>query len=158
MTRTLVFIRHAHRNNDEPSRDNGLSEKGELQVKRLVKFVRARLDKRVPVFFTSPKKRCIQTLSPVAEDFKSEVTVDERLSEQGPNESRVHYLARIDEFLDFWKYECNELTVICSHGDFIPVLIEKLTQAKTGLKKGGYGEIEYLEGQSYLTWLVQKID
>ena len=156
--KTLVFIRHAHRNVEDHTRDNGLSDKGEAQVKKLVKFVRNRLDQQSPIFLSSPKKRCLQTLGPVAENFKKELIVDERLNERKPNEELDQYLARIDEFLDFWKYECGDLTVICSHGDFIPILVEKLTHAKTGLKKCGYGEIEYLSGEACLTWLIQKID
>ncbi len=157
-SKSLVLIRHAHRNTDDRSADNGLSEKGESQVKKLVKFCRERFKDRDVVFLTSPKKRCIQTLTPVAEDWKKEIRVDERLDELRPNESTTQYLARIDEFLDFFKYECEDTIVICSHGDVIPILIQKLTLAKTGLKKCGYAEIEYFSGESYLTWLVQKFD
>lgn len=154
----LVFIRHAHRNTSDPAKDNGLSDKGEAQVKRLLKFASARLQGSTPIFLSSPKKRCVQTLSPIAEALNAKLIIDERLSEQAPNENRSQYEARIDEFLDFYKYESDEVTVICSHGDFIPILIEKLTQAKAGLKKAGYGEIETISGESYLTWLVQNVD
>ena len=157
MSKTLVLIRHAHRDTDEQTRDNGLSVKGQEQVKKLMKFVEERWKGQEAVFLTSPKKRCIETLTPIAQEFKKKCDVNDYLDEQGSSETTTLYLARIDEFLNSWKYDGAELTVICSHGDLIPVVIEKLTSAKTGLKKAGYGEIEYFSGESHLTWLVQKV-
>lgn len=156
-TKRLVLIRHAHRNNDEPLKDNGLSEKGEEQVKKLVKFARNRLEGSTPSFYSSPKKRCQETLGPVAKDLGFKMQTEERLTEHGTTESTPLYLARIDEFLDFWKYDGPETTVICSHGDWIPIAVQKLTGAKVGLRKAGWCEIEYTAGESYLTWLVQKV-
>jgi len=154
--KTLILIRHAHRNADDPSRDNGLSDKGQEQVKKLVKFARNRLADAKPVFLCSPKKRCQETLGPVAKDLGFKFEIDERLTEHGVSENSALYQARIDEFLDFWKYECPEVTVICSHGDWIPVAIQKLTGAKVGIKKSGWCEIESVGVESFLAWLVQK--
>lgn len=155
-SKTLVILRHAHRNIDERTRDNGLSEKGKEQVKRMVTFARKRLEDVKPVFLSSSKKRCIETITPLAKEWGATVMVDERLTEHGPTENDQAYLARIEEFLDFWKQECPELTVICSHGDWIPVAIQRLTGAECALKKCGWAEIEHYQGSSYLTWLVQK--
>jgi len=154
--KTLILIRHAHRNMDDPSRDNGLSDKGQEQVKKLVKFARNRLEGTKPVFLCSPKKRCQETLGPVAKDLGFKFEIDERLTEHGISENSALYQARIDEFLDFWKYECPEVTVICSHGDWIPVAIQKLTGAKVGIKKSGWCEIESVGVENFLAWLVQK--
>ncbi len=155
-SKTLIILRHAHRDLDERTRDNGLSDKGREQVKRMLSFAKRRLDESSPVFLTSPKKRCVETISPVAKELGHEVRVDERLVEHLSGESDKAYLARIDEFLDFFKYECPEVTVICSHGDWIPVAIERLTGAQSSLRKCGWAEIEYVAGSSYLKWLVQK--
>ncbi len=157
MKKTLILVRHARRNTEDPAKDNGLNEKGEMQVKRLVKFAKRRLLGRRPQFLTSPKKRCIETLLPVSKEFNSKLMIDDRLSERGALESEALALARVEEFLDFWKYESEGVTVICTHGDWIPMAIEKLTGAKTGLKKAGWAEIEYLGVNSILTWLVQKV-
>ena len=153
----LILIRHAHRNTDEPTRDNGLSDKGFDQVKKLVKFARERLAGSNPAFFCSPKKRCQETLSPLAKELGGKMLIEERLTEHGVGESMPLYLARIEEFLDFWKYDGPDTSVICSHGDWIPIAIQKLTNAKVGIKKAGWVEIEYDGGEAYLTWIVQKV-
>jgi broad specificity phosphatase PhoE len=155
-TKTLVLIRHAHRTTDDPSRDNGLSDKGHDQVKKLVKFARHRLQDTVPALFTSPKKRCQETISPLAQELGLTLAIDRRLTEHSAGENTALYHARIDEFLDFWRYECPEVTVICSHGDWLPVAIQKLTGVSIDLKKSAWCEIEYSAGDCALTWIVQK--
>jgi broad specificity phosphatase PhoE len=155
-SKTLILVRHAHRDTSEHSRDNGLSERGQEQVKKLVKFARHRLEETEPVFFSSPKKRCVETIMPVAKDMDLKLTIDQRLTERGPTEETGHYSDRLDEFIDFWKHECGAVTIACSHGDWIPIVIEKLTGAKVGLRKCGWAEIEYVGGECFLTWVVQK--
>lgn len=157
MSKRLIIIRHAHRDNTDHAKDNGLSDKGHDQVKKLVKFVEKQLEGTIPQFFSSPKKRCMETLAPIAKAFGAKVDIDERLVEHGPAETSANYHARIDEFLDFFKHECADVTVICSHGDWIPVAVHQLTNAKVGLKKAGYIEMEYAQGECFLTWIVQKV-
>jgi broad specificity phosphatase PhoE len=159
MKKTLVIIRHAHRNLDDRTRDNGLSDRGEEQVKKLVKFYKTRFDGEKASFYCSPKKRCVETLSPLAVEGKSKaIEIDDRLDEHQASENMAMYLARMDEFLDVWKYEGAELTVICSHGDWIPIAVKKLVGVQIDIKKSGWIEIEYQEGaDASLTWLVQKL-
>ena len=156
--KTLIFIRHAHRELDHPSKDNGLSDKGQEQVKKLVKFAKHRLEGKQPLFVTSPKKRCIETVSPITVEIapKELVQIDLRLDEHSASENDALYLARIDEFLDFWKYEGPETMVVCSHGDWLPIAIHKLTGIHLALKKGAWVEIEYANAECALTWVVQK--
>jgi len=156
-TKTLILVRHAHRSTDDPGRDNGLSDKGIEQVKKLVKFAANRLEGTRPVFLSSPKKRCVETITPIAKEFGTKPEIDSRLTEHGPQENNAVCLARIDNFLDFWKHECPQVTVICSHGDWIPIAIQKLTDARIGIKKAGWIEVEYSGGDAFLTWLVQKV-
>lgn len=156
MPKTLVIVRHAHRTTDDPSRDNGLSDKGQEQIKKLAKFARHRLEDTKPVLFTSPKKRCQETIEAIAKEYDAKADIDQRLVERGVAETSASYEARIDEFLDAWKFEGADVTVICSHGDWIPVAIQKLTGVNIDLKKAGWVEIEYIAGQCYLTWIVQK--
>ena len=75
----LILVRHAHRDTDVRTRDNGLSDKGKDQVKKLIEFGCERLKNEEVAFFTSPKKRCQETIGPVAKEFKKEVIIDERL-------------------------------------------------------------------------------
>ncbi len=146
----LVFIRHAHRDTEFHSRDNGLSEKGLKQVKQLVRFSEGR-DLEGAEFISSPKLRCVETLSPVAKALKSEISIDRRLGEGGS-------LDDLDQFVDWWKYEGPNLLVACSHGDVIPFLVQKITGGVISIKKAGWCEIELVGNDAYLTWLVQKYE
>ncbi len=154
--KTLILIRHAHRDTVDHSRDNGLSEKGKEQVKRMLRFAEERLADLDPLFFSSAKKRCMETLAPLAQKYDKPVIPDARLTEQGAAESLAQYQSRIEDFLRYWQKECPPVTVVCSHGDWIPLSVYKLTQAKIGLKKAGWCEIELLGDEAYLTWLVQR--
>jgi broad specificity phosphatase PhoE len=122
-SKTLILIRHAHRDNSVHSLDNGLSEHGHEQVKKMLKFAQHRLKETSPTIFASPKKRCQETVGPLAKELGLKVMVDPRLVERQPTEELEHFSDRLDEFLDFWKGECGPVTVICSHADCIPVMI-----------------------------------
>ena len=157
MTKTLVLIRHAHRNIDDRLRDNGLSERGVDQVKKLVKFYKNRFDGAKTTIYSSPKKRCQETIGPIAKEAGVKFTIDERLDEHAGAENTALFMARMEEFLGVWKYEGSALTVVCSHGDWIPTAVQKLTGRPVELKKSGWIEIEYNEGaEATLTWIVQK--
>ena len=165
--KTLILIRHAHRNTDEPSRDNGLSQKGEEQVKKLIQYAQKRLVSRdltfddeaesQALFLCSPKKRCQETLAPLAKAMSSKLIIDERLTEALPFETAKAYDARISDFLRFWKKEGPAVTLLCSHGDWIPMAVQQLTGAKIGIKKAGWIEIQLVNGEAYLSWLLQKV-
>jgi 2,3-bisphosphoglycerate-dependent phosphoglycerate mutase len=148
--RRLILIRHAHRDTEIHTLDNGLSEKGLKQVKQVVKFAQTR-DLEGAVFLSSPKKRCVETITPVADQFGIKVQIEKALGEGGP-------IAQLDAFLDRWKYEGPELTVVSSHGDVIPMIVQKLTGGLISIKKAGWCEIELTGRECYLTLLVQKYD
>lgn len=153
----LVLIRHAHRDVEDRTRDNGLSAKGHEQVKKLFKFAKRRLDSDEDAWFvSSPKRRCIETLLPVAEHFQQQLEIDPALDEAGRLESAADFSKRLSEWISKWKFQGPELTVLCSHGDWIPNIVFQLTGAKIGLKKAAWCEIEWVGGEAYLTWLVQK--
>jgi broad specificity phosphatase PhoE len=157
VTKTLVLIRHAHRNIDDRTKDNGLSERGVDQVKKLVKFYKNRFEGAKATIFSSPKKRCQETITPLAKEAGVKFTIDDRLDEHAGNENTALFMARMEEFLDVWKYEGPALTILCSHGDWIPIAVQKLTGRSVEIKKCGWIEIEYNEGaDAKLTWLVQK--
>ena len=76
---------------------------------------------------------------------------DARLGEGGTSVDLV-------SFVDWWKYEAPDLTIACSHGDVIPMLVEKITGGMISIKKAGWCEIELVGREAYLTWLVQKYE
>ena len=143
----LVLIRHAHRDTEIHTMDNGLSEKGKKQVKQVVNFAHAR-DLEGALFISSPKKRCVETIAPVAESYSAKVKIEAALGEGGSS-------AMLDSFISWWKNEAPELVVACSHGDVIPMLVEKLIGAHISIKKAGWCELELVGRDIYLTWLVQ---
>jgi broad specificity phosphatase PhoE len=153
----LLLVRHAHRNTDEPSRDNGLSEKGHEQVERLVRYFQEQLKDEKIQFFTSPKKRCRETLGPIAKTLKGDIEVDDRITETGPIENQSELRSRLESFFDEWLYEGTDVTVVCSHGDIIPVVVERLTGARIGIKKAGVVEIEAIGRDCFLMGLLQKV-
>ncbi len=146
----LIFIRHAHRDTEIHSRDNGLSDKGKKQVRQVVRFSQNR-ELEDGLFLSSPKVRCVETITPVAEALRSEIQIDARLGEGGTSADLV-------SFVDWWKYEAPDLTIACSHGDVIPMLVEKITGGMISIKKAGWCEIELVGREAYLTWLVQKYE
>ena len=146
----IVFIRHAHRDTEIHSRDNGLSDKGKKQVRQVVRFSRLR-ELENALYLTSPKIRCVETITPVAEEYRSEVVVESRIGEGGT-------LKDLESFIDWWKYEAPDLVVACSHGDVIPLLVERITGGSVAIKKAGWCEIELFGRDATLTWLVQKYE
>jgi broad specificity phosphatase PhoE len=161
MSKTLILIRHAHRDTEDPARDNGLSEKGRGQVLELVHHFKYWIEREHPKAkikcFSSPKKRCVQTLTPIAEKLDLGVEIDSRLTEVSPMESRQQVEARLESFLEDWKAKSAELTLVCSHGDFIPLCVQMLTGARIGIKKAGIVQIEGVSGEYFLTALIQKV-
>ena len=161
MSKTLILIRHAHRDTEDPSLDNGLSPKGREQSQRLADFIQHYLEKEhkgeKPHFWSSPKKRCRETLEAVASRVGREIKVDPKLAEFSPIESRQDFESRMESFIDEWKYEGQPLMVVCSHGDWIPDCILKLTGARIGIKKAGIVMVQWVGGEAFLTNLIQKI-
>jgi len=146
----LILIRHAHRDTGNHILDNGLSDKGNKQVKLLLRFAHTR-ELENAVYFTSPKKRCVETITPLAKEFGARVTIENALDEGCS-------ISQLDAFIDHWKLYGAGLTVACSHGDVIPMLVEKLTGGMISIKKAGWCEIELVGRDCYLTWLVQKYE
>ncbi len=152
--KTLILIRHAHRDTESGrGQDNGLSEKGHRQASRVVKFYLDRELSDHPVLITSPKKRCIETLAPLAKELGIDAKIESRVGEGENLEGRVK------AWLEQWKQGSDPLTVVCSHGDWIPVCVYQLTGAWIDISKGGWVEMEYgvLAGRTCLTWIVQKL-
>jgi broad specificity phosphatase PhoE len=169
--KTLVLIRHAHRDVEDRSRDNGLSPRGREQVQALLSYFKRsskapRVEKGVfdpergerTAWISSPKKRCLETLSPLALIEGVRPTTIDLLLERGEDEELQHFHHRVREFCDWWLQEGPELTFACSHGDWIPACVEQLTGGKVQVSKGSWCElvISAETGEPALRWLIQR--
>ena len=118
--------------------DNGLSEKGFEQVEKLKKKYLSGELLAGGYFFSSPKKRCIETLQPLSLLTKKNLEIKGGLNEQGTHEDYALFLKRINSFI----IECltfsgsSSVLYLCSHGDVIPILIEQLTGKQVSVEKG----------------------
>lgn len=142
--RKVVVIRHAHRKvNEGAAEDNGLSQKGLRQVEKLLSFWSATRKPRRAAFLSSPKKRCLETLGPLAELFGQPLEVEPLLDEQSiEQESEKAFKKRVDAFLRSSKAAEAETLFICSHGDWIPTFFDRVTDKAVKLKKGEWAELD----------------
>ena len=149
----LVFIRHAHRDKIPGQSDNGLSEKGWHQAADTANALLKRSAQwdGPPKLLTSPKLRCVETADAVASVLKVKVTVDEDLDEAASKESGEEFVARIKGFLTRWKRNAAPVTLVCSHGDWIPDAIRILTGKDHDIRKGAYIEIVLEDGEAKIT-------
>jgi broad specificity phosphatase PhoE len=141
--RVLILIRHAHRSLKDPAADNGLSEKGEKQAKRFRKdFLREFGREARPRLLSSPKRRCVETLTPLAKRLGRAVKTDSDLRERDPGETPAIFRARVGRFLRGLRWRPGRLIVLSSHGDWAPLALRILTGARARFAKGGWAWIE----------------
>lgn len=159
-THTLLVLRHAHRATAHPGLDNGLSRKGREQAARILKLFKTFFGRRPrPVLLSSPKRRCLETLRPIARWSGVDIDADERLLEQRPEESLAHFDGRVRRYVAALRRRVDPLIVVCGHGDWIPLALRAATGGRMRLKKGGWAQVETEDGGApRLTWLLQKLD
>jgi broad specificity phosphatase PhoE len=142
----IVFVRHGHRDKPMPDADNGLSEKGRNQVEDLVKEFKKGTLPKSRFFWTSPKKRCAETLKPLSDEAKAPLVIDELLDEQKSGESQTAFQRRIEKLIE--KAEKLDAAVyLCSHGDLIPEAIELLAGKNVDVSKGQAIVLEKVNGK-----------
>jgi phosphohistidine phosphatase SixA len=167
-SRKLIIVRHAHRNKLRGGEaDNGLSAKGKAQARALAKFYiriigkQRPAGKQEPVIFSSAKRRCIETVEPLAKKQKTPIETLDSLNE-AINGSELREKARV--FHSFWTNRKEPLTLICAHGDWITAYLKLLFALELDLEKGGWIEIESREPKAsnapksaypQLRWIVQ---
>lgn len=158
MQKTLVLIRHAHRDNSKREVDNGLDEKGKEQAKALKKFFTERFSKSDLNgglwLVSSPKLRCVETLQPIAKAIDQAVDRHPGLDEQSDKESLKAFEGRVHSFLHEWMESKVSLTLLCSHGDWLPLATERLLGFHQSFKKGAWLEMEWTYGRGELRWYV----
>ncbi len=158
MQKTLILIRHAHRDNSKRELDNGLDEKGREQAKLIKKFFTERFSKSDLEgglwLVSSPKLRCVETLLPIAKAVDQEVDRHPGLDEQIDRESLKVFETRIHSFLHEWSEAKVALTLLCSHGDWLPLAAERLLGFQQSFKKGAWLELEWAYGRGELRWYI----
>jgi 8-oxo-dGTP diphosphatase len=156
--KTLVLIRHAHRDTTRREADNGLSDKGRKQAAALAKhFARMFPEETSPKILSSPKLRCVETVTPIARlGDGRKIQASQALLERGARESQAAFEKRIRGFLEWWKTEGPAVTVACSHGDWLPEALRLLTGANVEFRKGAWVELGLSGGTSTIRWVIQR--
>lgn len=129
---TVYLVRHAKAGErrvwDGDDEDRPLSKTGWKQARAVAGRLRSKNTTRL---VSSPYLRCIQTLEPLGELSSAEVEVDERLAEGADFEPVLDLITEVPDG-----------TVLCSHGDLIPPVIQALhrrgmeLQAEPDWRKG----------------------
>jgi broad specificity phosphatase PhoE len=129
--KTLILVRHAHRDTDVGrERDNGLSDKGRAQAERVMRRLKKPLTGADVRIVSSPKRRCVQTVTPLARALGRRVYRLDDLDEGPP------LGAKIKRFLEWFERTEASVVVVCSHGDWIPAAFG------VDLKKGEWTRIK----------------
>jgi 8-oxo-dGTP diphosphatase len=149
---TVYLVRHASagsRNDADPDDGNRmLDATGHLQAERLAEWLR---HEDVRLILSSPLRRCVQTVEPLAKLRDLAVVVDPRVVEGS-------------EVTAAWSLleEAAGTTgdvVVCSHGDVIPDLIRRLQgrgmqiPGKSGCSKGSAWVLQHWDGERFATGL-----
>ncbi|MFM7508666.1 MAG: SixA phosphatase family protein [Actinomycetota bacterium] len=149
---TVYLVRHASagtRNHTDPSdRSRILDESGTLQAEQLAGWLRHEDIRRIA---SSPVRRCVQTVEPLAKVLDLTVTPDERLGEGSDLESAWLALTT--------AARSRGHSVLCSHGDLIPELISRLRRrgmqvpGRSGCSKGSTWVLQHWNGECFATGL-----
>ncbi len=115
---TIYLIRHAHaggRTSDRNDKWRPLSEKGHKRASALVEVF---AEWPVDAIYSSPATRCVQTVEPLATAADLSITETDALWED----------SYVDLVLDLINDSAGQTIAICSHGNLIPEVIERLAQ------------------------------
>jgi len=113
----IHLVRHAHAGKrsawDDDDRLRPLSEKGEAQATWLANRLGEQPIGRV---VSSPFRRCVQTVEPLAAALGLKVETNEALSEGADTAEALAFLLELEA----------DHGVACSHGDVIPQILRRL--------------------------------
>lgn len=146
-TGTIFLYRHGAAGNrikwEGNDRERPLTKKGKRQA---AAFAEAMKDRGIERLVTSPYDRCVQSVEPLAAATGAKIEIDESLSE-GPDIDAAYEL--VDSLV-------GHNAVVCSHGDVIPAVINRMMWAGLTLdsrfycSKGSVWEIG-VEGGRFTT-------
>lgn len=151
----LIVIRHARplhptTENLEAGSDCSLSPAGQKQAAQFAEFMTHEFSHQTSLILSSPKKRCQETVVPLAEGLGLSVQSWEILNEGGSLREKSKKLQ------EWWKENAPPLAVLCSHGDLIPVLCEVLIGVPVELGKGQWLHAQLVHGKGKLIKIFQE--
>lgn len=146
--KTLYLIRHCHRDLSDRSLDNGLSSKGWDQARQIIDWFQSKNLPNPPELLSSPKLRCRETLLLLSNHYKVPVRIDPGLEEQRPQEASSDFGRRVLQWFTAWDQSTQPITLVCSHGDWIPVLIALATGQRKEVAKGSVTRLESIQGEN----------
>ena len=121
----LYLVRHAHAGSrghaSGPDDERELDERGWRQAQGISDDLASR---NITRLVSSPFRRCVQTLEPLAAKLGLEVEVDDRLAERATATDALALAAELR----------GAGAVLCSHGDVIPDVLEHLLADGTKLE------------------------
>jgi phosphohistidine phosphatase SixA len=121
---TTYLVRHAKAGSRErwtaPDRDRPLTDAGRIQAAGFVKVI----GRGVRSIKSSPYKRCVETVLPLAEALGLLVEEEDRLAEGAGPDWALTELATAGG------------TVLCTHGDVMAEVVISLADAKVPLQGG----------------------
>ncbi len=119
-TGTIHLFRHASAGDrikwEGNDRERPLTKKGRRQAAAIAEQL---ADRGIERILTSPYARCIQSVEPLAKTTGAKIEIDEVLSE-GPDIDGAYQL--VDSLVGY-------NAVVCSHGDVIPAVINRMMWA-----------------------------
>jgi broad specificity phosphatase PhoE len=116
----IFLVRHAHAGSrtrwDGDDRLRPLSAKGRQQAGHLLTLL---ADRDLGTFYSSPARRCTETIEPLARQAGRSIAIADELDEGSSG-------AAAEQFL---MARAGENPVACSHGDVIPRLLQRMHAA-----------------------------
>lgn len=114
----LLLFRHAEKDPFGP--DPLLTTRGEEQARRLPAEVSKTALGGPILLLSSPKRRAIETLRPLASAWELALTVDPALDERHRNETHLDFKRRVGLFIESLAQRPEqESLILCSHLDWI---------------------------------------
>jgi 8-oxo-dGTP diphosphatase len=137
--RAVYLVRHAKAGSrsewEGPDALRPLSKPGRRQARRLARHLREAGIERI---VSSPSLRCVQTVEPLAAALGLQIELADGLAEG----------AGLPEAIEVLRSAIAANTVLCSHGDVIPMVVDHLAadglriEGPTGWQKGSIWVLE----------------
>ncbi len=140
----IFLIRHANAGRRQPGaqdRERPLDESGIAQAARIRDHLH---DAGIKQVVSSPARRCIETVIPLAQELGLSVEVDDALWEGHGAASAMALLTRASS--------AGHSVALCSHGDVIPMVLDTLAARGVELRgvgcaKGSIWRLDVVDGE-----------
>ncbi len=145
---TTYLVRHASAGSrddcDPHDADRSLDDVGLLQAEKLAGWLRHEPVERI---LTSPYRRCVESVEPLAAALGLRIECSDALGEGTSVDVSWKLLERL----------ASSTTVLCSHGDVVPDLVRRaqgrgmLVPGKSGCAKGSVWTLQHWDGTTFAT-------